>query len=55
MVEKNTVARVDVISLAIVDSNPISIQFSRCVRRFQIKRRCFALRDFLHLAEQFRG
>src|SRR5713226_5472971 len=51
VVEQNTVAGKNPVSLPVVHCNPICVQFRRAVRRPRIKRSGFALRNLLHHAE----
>ena len=49
VVEENSIARVDAVSLAVIDNDPIRVNLGRSVGGTRIERGCFSLRDFLNL------
>ncbi len=52
MVEEYSITSKDIVSLAIVDHNPISIQLGCPVRRARIERCCLRLGNLPNLAKQ---
>ena len=54
MVEQNAVRRVKAIGFAVVDHDPVRIEFGRRVGRTWIERRRLVLRNGLYLAVEFR-
>ena len=55
MIKQNAIAGIDAIGFAIIDGDPIGIQFSHGIRAARIKRRGFFLRGFLNQAIQLAG
>ena len=55
MVEQDAVGGVQAIGFAVIDRDPVAVQFGRGIGRAGIERRGLALWDFLYLAVQFRG
>ena len=53
VVEQNAVAGVNAVGFAVIDGNPVGIEFGHGIGRTRIKRRGFFLRDFLHQTIQF--
>ena len=53
VVEQNAVAGVNAVGFAVIDGNPVGIEFGHGIGRTRIKRRGFFLRDFLHQTVQF--
>jgi len=53
MVEENSIARKNVVRLAVVDNDPIAVKFGHPVWAAWIKWRGLFLRNFLHFAEEF--
>src|SRR5262245_55604460 len=50
MVEQDAVRSVNAVCFAVVDSDPICVEFGRSIRRSRIKWRCLAQRPFLYAA-----
>jgi hypothetical protein len=55
MVEENAIASVDPVSLAVVDADPVGIEFRNRVRIARVERRGLLLRRLLHQAVEFAG
>ena len=55
MIKQDAIAGIDAIGFAIINGDPISIQFSHGIRAAWIKGRGFFLRDFLYKAVQLAG
>src|SRR3989344_5091298 len=55
MIEQNAIACEQPVGLAVIDRNPVSIEFRDGVRRARVERCGLALRSFSQLAEEFRG
>src|SRR5665213_56978 len=55
VVEQDAIARIQTICFAIIDRDPIRVHLGGAVRRARIERGSLPLRDFLDLAEHFRG
>ena len=55
MVEENTVTGVHAVGFAVVNGDPVGVQFGDRIRRAWVERRGFFLRNFLHQTIQFRG
>ena len=53
MVEQNAVAGIHAVGLAVIDGDPVGVQFCGCVRGSGVERGFFRLRCFLHFAEEF--
>src|SRR5262249_52886429 len=54
MIEQYAVAREHPVAFTIIHRDPVSVKFSDAVRAARVKRRRFALRDLLGLAEKLR-
>ena len=52
MVEEDAVTGMDAVAFAVVDDDPVAVQFRHAVGAAGIEGRRFLLRDFLHLAEE---
>ncbi|CTT57508.1 Uncharacterised protein [Escherichia coli] len=55
MVEENTVTGIHAVGFAVVNGDPVGVQFGDRIRRSRVERRGFFLRNFLHQTVQFRG
>ncbi len=55
MVEQNAVTGVDAVGFAVVNGDPVGVQFGDGIRRARIERRGLFLRNFLHQTVQLRG
>ena len=55
VVEKDAVADVDAVGLAVVDGDPVGVELGDGVRAARVERRAFLLRRFLHQAVEFGG
>ncbi|GCL78222.1 hypothetical protein ExPCM14_04028 [Escherichia coli] len=55
MVEENTVTGVHAVGFAVVNGDPVGVQFGDRIRRAWVERRGLFLRNFLHQTVQFRS
>ena len=55
MVEEDAVAGIHTVGFTVIDRDPVGIELGAGIGRTGVERRLLRLRDFLHLAEQFRS
>src|SRR5262245_17203151 len=55
VVEQDAVCRVDAVSLAVIDRDPVSIELCRAIWRARVKSRGFTLRSLFRVAEKLGG